>query len=53
MASFVVQYDVIYHPFSINSQYLMTWGVDSPVYPFLKKKINGGTLPCFSILLKI
>ena len=25
-----VHYDVIYHPFPINSQYLKTWGVDSP-----------------------
>ena len=30
MASFVERYDVIYHPFPINSQYLRTWGVDSP-----------------------
>ena len=29
MTSFVVLYDVIYHFFSINSQYLMTWGFDS------------------------
>jgi len=26
-------YDVIYHPFPINSQYLKTWGVDSPGQP--------------------
>ena len=25
-----VHYDVIYHPFPINSQYLKTEGVDSP-----------------------
>ena len=25
-----MHYDVIYHPFPINSQYLKTWGVDSP-----------------------
>ena len=31
MTSFVVQYDIIYHFFPINCQYLMTWGVDSPV----------------------
>ena len=31
MMSFVVQYDIIYHSFPINSQYLMAWGVDSPV----------------------
>ena len=30
MASFVERYYVIYHPFPINSQYLRTWGVDSP-----------------------
>ena len=30
MTSFVVRYDVIYHSFPINSQYLMTLGVDSP-----------------------
>ena len=31
MTSFVVRYDIMYHSFPINSQYLMTWGVDSPV----------------------
>ena len=31
MRSFVVRYDVIYHLSPINSQYLMTWGVNSPV----------------------
>ena len=30
MTSLIVRYDVIYHFFPINSQYLMTWGVDSP-----------------------
>ena len=25
-----VHYGVIYHPSPINSQYLKTWGVDSP-----------------------
>ena len=25
-----VRYEVIYHHFPINSQYLKTWGVDSP-----------------------
>ena len=29
MTSCDVTYDVIYHPFPINSQYLKTWGVDS------------------------
>ena len=29
MMSYTVQYDIIYHPFPINSQYLKTWGVDS------------------------
>ena len=33
MTSFVVRYDVIYHSFPINSQYLMTCGVDSPDFP--------------------
>ena len=31
MTSFVMRYDIIYHSFLINSQCLMTWGVDSPV----------------------
>ena len=26
-----IYYDVIYHPFPINSQYLKTWGIVSPV----------------------
>ena len=26
----VMRYDVMYHPFPIKSQYLKTWGVDSP-----------------------
>ena len=30
MTSCFVHYDIIYHPFPINSQYLKTWGVDSP-----------------------
>ena len=30
MTSYAVRYDVTYHPFPINSQYLKTWGVDSP-----------------------
>ena len=30
MTSFVARYDVIYHFFLITSQYLMTWGVESP-----------------------
>ena len=30
LTSLVVRYDIIYHPFPINSQYLMTWGVNSP-----------------------
>ena len=35
MTSFDVWFDVIYHFFPISSQYLMTWGVDSPVCPSL------------------
>ena len=30
MTSCAMRYDVTYHPFAINSQYLKTWGVDSP-----------------------
>ena len=30
ITSCAMPYDVIYHPFPINSQYLKTWGVDSP-----------------------
>ena len=30
MTSCALHYDVIYHPLPINSQYLKTWGVDSP-----------------------
>ena len=26
MTSCAIRYDVIYHPFAINSQYLKTWG---------------------------
>ena len=29
--SSAVHYDIIFHPFPINSQYLKMWGVDSPV----------------------
>ena len=36
MTSFVVRYYVIYHSFPINSQYLMTWGVESPETVHLK-----------------
>ena len=31
MTSCALHYDVIYHPLPINSQYLKTWEVDSPV----------------------
>ena len=30
MTSCAMRYDVIYHPFPINSQYLKLWGVDIP-----------------------
>ena len=30
MTSCAMRYDVTYHPFPINSQYLKMWGVDSP-----------------------
>jgi len=32
MTSFVVRYDVINHPFPINSQHLMTWGLTALDY---------------------
>ena len=32
MTSFVMRYDIIYHFFPFNSQYLMTWGVDSRAF---------------------
>ena len=35
--------DVIYHPVPINSQYLKTWGVDSPDY--LKHSVLSDILP--------
>ena len=36
-----VRYDVIYHPLLSNSQYLKTWGVDSPATKnVLDLKIN-------------
>ena len=36
MMSYTVQYDIIYHPFPVNSQYLKTWGIDSPDQVSLK-----------------
>ena len=30
MTSYTMRYEVIYYPLPINSQYLKTWGVDSP-----------------------
>ena len=35
MALFVVRYtcNIIYHSFPVNSQYLITWGLDSPAKP--------------------
>ena len=32
----ITHYDVIDHPFPINSQYLKTWGVDSPAFTTFK-----------------
>ena len=43
--SFVVRYDVIYHLSPINSQYLMTWEVDSPGNVFLGLTCNSQSLP--------
>ena len=36
MMSCAMPYDIIYHPFPFNSQYLKTWGVDSPAFRYLK-----------------
>ena len=44
MTSCAMHYDVIYRPFPINSQYLKTWGVDSPALAtcvFLKQSPKG------------
>ena len=43
--SFVVRCDVIYHLSPINSQYLMTWEVDSPGNVFLGLTCNSQSLP--------
>ena len=43
--SFVVRYDVIYHLSPINSQYLMTWEVDSPGNVFFGLTCNSQSLP--------
>ena len=45
MRSFVVRYDVIYHIFPINSQYLMTWEVASHGNVFLGLTCNSQSLP--------
>ena len=45
MGSFFVRYDVIYHLSPINSQYLMTWEVDSPGNVFLGLTCNRQSLP--------
>ena len=45
MRSFVVRYDVIYHLSPINSQYLMTWEVDSPGNVFFGLTCNSQSLP--------
>ena len=45
MRSFVVRYDVIHHLSPINSQYLMTWEVDSPGNVFLGLTCNSQSLP--------
>ena len=39
MTSCAVHYDIIYHPFPINSQYLKTCGVNSPHFVFEKWEI--------------
>ena len=45
MRSFVGRYDVIYHLSPINSQYLMTWEVDSPGNVFFGLTCNSQSLP--------
>ena len=41
MTSCTMRYDVICHPFPINSQYLKKWGADSPAMHHRPKgKIN-------------
>ena len=45
MTSFFVRYDVIYHLSPINSQYLMTWEVDSPGNVFFGLTCNSQSLP--------
>lgn len=30
MPLYTMRYDIIYHPYPVNSQYLKSWGVDSP-----------------------
>ena len=50
-----MHYDVIYHPFPINSQYLKTWGVGSPalnVFPtenLIQTNSNGFFLKLFTV----
>ena len=34
MTSCAIRYDVIYHPFPINSQYLKMWGIDGSAEEF-------------------
>ena len=46
MTSFVVRYDVIYHSFSISSQYLMTCGVNSPDFPISGVLGRSGDIVC-------
>ena len=33
-------YDIIYHPFPINSQYLKMWGVNSPGIHLIEKTLS-------------
>ena len=35
-----LHYEIIYHPSRINSQYLKTWGVDSPVCAIFPLALN-------------
>ena len=47
MTSCAIHYDVIYHPFPINFQYLKTCGVDSP--EFVLGKTSTQPIHLFSI----
>ena len=37
-----MNYDIIYHPFPINSQYVKTWEVDSPAIIIVNLTVSAG-----------